>query len=303
MLTKMYLDRLYHCGKAYAYAVRLLGAHTQYFTEQQVKVKVDNSPYELPLAFTSRKDAILIPLIEAARQQEKIFFDGQNTRLINFCFNEGKSLELTFGRVGWFDFTVEQHLLEEIKHIPDRLRAYVELDRIVWNLDLRASQLTNICSTATIPVTKDGYLMYSRRSLRVSVNPGWFTAGVAENIELDKDYNNPFRTVIRGIKEEFSPEISQQLTTQDVKLLGIGYDLREFVPDLLFMVNLPFTRQEVIELCGISPGVDAIEIEQYGFVIPDRDNEQVQRLLSHPDWSPSGKASLIRCIEFLEVIN
>lgn len=119
---------------------------------------------------------------------------------------------------------------------------------------------------------------------------------------------DPFLTVLRGIHEELSPQILKSMAKSgkplinQVRLLGISFSLDDYHPNLLFMVKLPLTYEETVALCRKHPGTDYLEIKGGNLLaIPtDRDSLELKKVLSSLGWVAAGKASIIRCVEFLD---
>lgn len=190
-------------------------------------------------------------------------------------------------------------------------RRYLDLDNIARNGALETVQLSNIVPTATTLLTVDGYAIYTKRSDRVSTGQREFTSAVAENIhrhkdifDIDKSHDDlpiPFRTVLRGIKEEISPQLTKSVNPDAIFLLGICFDLKLFVPALLFLVVLPVTLADFWELCRNYKGIDFHEGDLEA-VRPLPDEPGLVDILSSSSWIPSGQASLIRTVQFLQAI-
>ena len=178
---------------------------------------------------------------------------------------------------------------------------------------LRNNKFSNILCTATTIVTSDGYAFYTSRSRQVSSDKGYYTSAIAENIHQQKDESltnsqedelpAPFKTVIRGLEEEVSPAAAEYVKTHPhcVFLLGIAFDLQGLRPDLLFMILFPMTRDTVLKMIRERPGKDFFEGKLQAVSIIDN-FEALNSLLADPLWIPGGKASLIRTLEFLQVL-
>ena len=109
-IESRYRNSLYHFGTHSALSVRIVGAADEYFPCEVVHIIPNNTPYQLPSDFIAIRDKILSELKENAEKKGEIFFDGPNTRLIDFRVNihdesEQKHLELTLGPIGWYDYS------------------------------------------------------------------------------------------------------------------------------------------------------------------------------------------------------
>jgi hypothetical protein len=194
-------------------------------------------------------------------------------------------------------------------------------------------------------MTTDGYALVQERNPQgVSTDQGMFTCGVAENIHrwLDEapanelvrrinplitlaetqnkvDFNytprsahvpSPLLAAQRGIWEEVSEELWR--LTKDhkdlFKFLNIVFDLNAFVPALIGVIELPFSRQEVEKIRVISPGKDHSEYKKIHYVPLNQGEEETRNLLLSLEkqnkglepmrWVPAGIASLITALYY-----
>ncbi|SRR5258708_8971361 len=153
--------------------------------------------------------------------------------------------------------------------------------------------------------------LYSMRGRRVSAAQGMITCTIAENIHQEKDQSlarsksgvlpAPFRTVLRGIAEEVSPELARHISSDTLLLLGLAFNLRNFHPDILFAVVVPYRLNEVIEIARNYPGVDWFEGKILAVTLTGERTE-LHGALAEDNWLPGGKASLMRTIEFLDAV-
>jgi hypothetical protein len=316
-----YRDQFFHWGDSFATSFRLFGASDEFFPPSVVHVVPHkDARYELPGNLLLIKEDIVNRLKEEARQRGAMFFDGPNTRLIDYHATpvdktEQKHVYLHFGPIGWHDYSVCRWALDHaIKNRTiDEIDEYVDLDEIANAQIIRNNMLPNILCTATTLITADRFVLYSRRGSRVSAIPGRLTSCIAENIhqvldcslegKVENELPSPFRTVLRGIAEEASPKIAQILHRRPTLLflLGLDFELLSFQPDLLFVVFIPFGHKELLETCRQYPGKDFIEGRIQAVPISP-DPEGLEKLLSDPNWIPSGKASVIRALEFLDSV-
>ena len=153
-------------------------------------------------------------------------------------------------------------------------------------------------------MTTDGFICYAKRK-SVPVNSGLWSSGVGENIHPEKDADvanpgvpDPYRTVVCGIAEEFSREISKLLAHDDVVFLGVTFDLDEMNPALLFLARIPLSLQETLIKCKDFPGKDFREAD-HRWLPGDAEAIEWTAALSDKGWEPMGKAAVIRALEFL----
>jgi pyrimidine deaminase RibD-like protein len=325
-LVKRYDRKLYSLGRIQAPALQLLGAGEEAYTRNSVHVELSQAAYKLPDELHERKSKILGILLDDARTYGAQFFDGPCVRLLRYRFQpsettanttEEKHLWLQLGPVGWFDYSIANHWFSRIllAKVGTGLRKdilrYLDLERVAKDGALETVRLSNIVSTATTLLTIDGYVIYSMRSSRVSTGQSRLTSAVAENIHRHKDQFDvsqvmddlsvPFRTVVRGIKEEVSQRLGESLNPDAIYLLGICFDLDIFHPDLLFLVVLPIPLNDFWAFYKEHKGVDFHEGDLEA-VRPLPDEPGLFRALSDDPWIPSGQASLIRAVQFIQAV-
>lgn len=311
--------RLFHYFDVYhAKSIRLIGADDEYFTHNDLNFHYIDEDYILPSEFESEKDKITLKKIQESKEHNFMFFNGTNTRIIKFHATpvddtEKKKLTLTLAPVKWNDFTVATEFIGRMLRGEDleSIERYVDLSKLSNSGDFMHSKLSNIIVTASTILTKDGKLLYTLRSERVSSDISRFTSAVAENIRPEYDglmsgnHKNGtpiFNAVLRGIKEELSPEIMKHISIRNIKLLGITFDLGLFHPDLLFLILIPLTYAQIVESCRKKPGKDFIEGQLRDLDFMDRNAAINVKLFEQSRWVQGGKASLFRSIEFLESI-
>lgn len=318
-LEYRYYEKFYHFRQSFAPSIRLVGAEDEFFPPENVHIIPTNKKYRLPPKLLLERKEIVSILEQEAIEKGKLFYNGPHTRLCQFRVflsdrTEQKHLEMTFGPVNWHDYSICQWMIDNTPNYKD-LEKYIDLNTIVDSYDLKANKFSNIICTATTIVTQDGFALYSQRSEQVSSDAGSLTSCIAENIHQDKDASLkksseeelpvPFRTVIRGIQEEMSPQVAEfvKCNPKSLFLLGLDFSLKNFHPNLLFMVALPFEIEEILNQCREQPGRDFIEgqINSISVLNLER-NKDLKNLMSNPNWIPSGKASLIRSLEFLQSV-
>lgn len=153
-------------------------------------------------------------------------------------------------------------------------------------------------------MTKEGLLLHAQRK-SVSSDSGLWSCSVAENIHPQKDASpadprvpDPYRTVVRGIAEELSPEISSRVTLDDVVLLGVCFNLDSMHPSMLFLARVPLSLKEILANCRDTPGKDFMEGVQH-WLPGDAESSEWPARLSEEGWVAGGKAAVIRALEFL----
>ncbi len=314
-----FFDFFYHYEDSFSSSIRLCGAANEFFPASTIHIIPDITPFRLPVKLSLVREDFIARLKEKATKQGTMFFDGPNTRLINYHVSphdstEQKHLELVLGPIGWYDYSVcKLAVSETIKYRTlKEFQEYVDLEEVAYSRNITSNKIGNILCTATTLVTSDRFVLYCQRGSQVSTEPHKLTSSIAENIhqrfdhslesQLPNELPAPFRTVIRGIDEEASPEIAQYVRSRPhlIFLLGLDFDLLSIQPDLLFMVYLPFSYSEIQKYCRQYPGKDFIEGNLQAISLDE--SEQIDTVLSDPNWLPGGKSSLIRTIEFLEAV-
>jgi len=305
---------LYRIGNQVADAIRLAGADSEFFSAEVVHVEIDPTPYQMPPEILVTRAAILDQLKREAKEHGRMFFDGPHTRLVDFRVTprdatEQKHLELTLGPVDWYDYAVANEVFAQTlrKTQVSDLGRFIDLAE-VSDGRIKNVKLSNLlCIDVTI-VTLDGYALYAKRGNRVSAAQGLLASAVAENMHRSFDQSLgpprsgllpvPFRTAIRGLEEEISPELVRSLNPRALVLLGLAFNLRNLHPDLLFAAAVPFRRDEVFAMAEEHPGKDFIEATL--LAVPAKLDATLEGILSAGQWLAAGKACLIRTIEFLE---
>lgn len=302
----------YWYNKSTVNALRLVGAADEYYLKEVVHINFDSTQYSLPNEMNKEYDRCLAIISEESKKRGSQFFDGPCVRLINIWessidASEEKHLHVTLGPINWFSFSVVDQLIHE-ETLAGTYNSFVEkyanLDAIRRN-NFKNNVLPNIIETVTTIVTNDGYLIYASRNA-VSTVAGMYSATVSENIHRGKDvdvYNgsipDPFKTVIRGIKEELSPSISENLGSDNVRLLGLCYNLDELHPTFLFLVEAPYSIEDFFSICRNKPGRDFKE-SVYHISKIEALSDNWDEIFSSGKWYASGKASILRSLEFLK---
>jgi len=321
-LLQRYNGDVYNFDKRPILAFQLLGAGCEYFTMNEVHPEWSAEKYVLPDQLARLRPKVLAKLVDAAKSSGAPFFNGPCTRLLDYrpqptdetAKSERKHLELTLGPAGWFDYSIANDWFSPILHNKivqgqiDDIFEFVNLDDVSRGGRFSGVKLSNIVSTATTILTKDGYIVFSRRGYRTSASPNSYTCAVAENIHYYKDLlsessdcPSPFHTIRRGLSEEISPDLVSYISPLNSLLLGISFDLGVFHPDLLFVVALPLSYDEILGMRQKRKGIDFYEGQPVG-VKCTLDNRILIDYLNDPSWIPSGLASVIRTIEFVQAL-
>jgi hypothetical protein len=175
---------------------------------------------------------------------------------------------------------------------------------------IKEVRFTNIIDTIIVLLTTDGQLVYVKRGITQSVTGGQYSA-LDENIHPTKDEclvpqdrrgtPDPFRTVIRGIEEEVSPELAREIDPATVLLLGVAFNIDCFHPDLLFTVAVPYRFEQIVRRAEEFPGKDYFEGKLLS-MRASRDDTDVRAVLSLNNWDGCGKAGVMRTLEFLDAV-
>ena len=141
---------------------------------------------------------------------------------------------------------------------------------------------------------------------RVLINAQPERAEAPPDIALDARYvpagvPDPFAAVRRGLSSEISPQVSDFVPDEAIKITGIAFDLDIYHPTLLFCIFAPLSHDELLEISRREPGREAYEIVLHSVRADGRDKSTVS-LLCDGDWVQTGKASAIRALEVIESI-
>ncbi len=324
-LERQVFDRIYHYEDANSPALRLVGAGTEVFAANDILVATKNEPYAIPIKYRNKRDALVEELIAKAASNHNVLFDGPTVRLLSYQIlvpdpnTERKTLRLVFGPLSYFDYAITRRISDASMEDAgiDRLEEFVNIARIAAGEDISLNTLSNIVDTATTVITSDGYLLYVERTTQVSDLPSWHTCAVAENFHAIKDRVDftskaeiiglPFRTVMRGLEEELSPKLNEILESigwdKHLQMLGISFDLEGFHPDLLFLLIVPMTHNEVRKICREFPGKDAAIEGALKSIVISEGGHDMARKLTTTRWTPGGAASVIRSLEYLSAVS
>lgn len=314
--------RCFHYRGVCVPAIRLIGAAEESFAPDQLIVQPVSEVYALPPRLQSDRHSIIAFLEEEARRNGRVFFNGPCVRLWDHSVSvvdpakENKRLELLLGPLGYHDYAVARYISDEalLDDGTYNLSDFLDLEGLVTSLKVTRNNLSNIVDTATTLITSDGMLIYTQRSRSVQAREMWFTSAIAETIHAEKDKVvdittqletfSPFRTVMRGIEEELSPRLRELIEGQaddSLLCLGMSFDLEGFHPDLLFLVLLSITYEEVQRICLERPGKDFFEGKMMACDI-SKDKAWIVKILQSGQWTPGGAASVVRSIEFLDSV-
>jgi transcriptional regulator with XRE-family HTH domain/endonuclease V-like protein UPF0215 family len=250
---------------------------------------------------------------------------------------ESHSWVLELGPVSWEEYTVLNAFLDERVFDPpeDTIRKrFAKVEKLYENAaNLTWCPLSNILCLALIPITMDGYGIIQQRSKTiVSVDGGRFTSGVAENIHrfmdeavpenlgrrknpadpvgglqsIDHLYRptgvpSPLLAAQRGVKEELSEGLYHLLkdAPERFKFLNLLVPIDRFHPELIGVIDLPFTLEETKALIEESPGKDHPEAMSIRYVPLDPTaNATAEVMRDRSKWTVGGLAALISAIQY-----
>jgi hypothetical protein len=331
-------DRLYYHMDGWAKAVRLAGADDELIPMDRFEVSYVHTPLTIAPELRTARDDEVRRRLARANSGGKIFFDGPNTRLMQWRLSpredplvgrEENVLKVDLGPVGWHDFEGLNGAFRaraKIEGLETLYEYYVGISSILRDGSVAESRLSNILDNAVTLVTSDGFVGYQIRSARVSLGEGSLTSSVAENTNrflddaeadaplmlhnlkegadgLSGDYRprgvpHPVAAVLRGFSSEVSPEIGPYIGLNNLYVTGLSFDLEGLHPTLLFSAFTRLSHTEVLDMRRRSPGSEHIEGMIY-FVPASFEHEETREILSRDGWIPSGQASLIRALEVI----
>lgn len=328
-IESIYSESLYSFEGRTARAMRVIGSSSVFFTPEKTHVGAHpERVYKLPRDIDVKKKNF-IDFLEKDSIGKYPFFNGPHTRLIS-CHEftvdpvtEETALRVDYGPLDWYDYAaVDAHIrgihrqgkcvfegVMKKRHV-DEISQYIDLEE-VSRQRISNSKLTNIVGCAITFLTKDGYLLYQARGDNVQAAQSLLTSCVAENIQRKKDFSMkpracfdfppPFNTTLRGIKEEISPKIFNIINENrsSIYLLGVAFDLVFLHPNFLMLVVLPVNYEEFNKNVLDFPGKHWFEGKTRRVHYCDK---VAIDLIFSKDWVPSGKASMIRALEFIEVL-
>ncbi len=194
--------------------------------------------------------------------------------------------------------------------------------------------LPNPIDVSLIPITTDGYGIVQRRSDSVSFNPRMLGSGVCEQVHpwideapqndpwrrlnplmtpkeamkyVDREYepkpgNVPslFLAASRGLKEELSPfRNALENTPHRFKFLNVLFGLETFGPELVGVVELPFSRELTHKMMQEERGRDHGDAIAFEFVKLDSSDRRTMRMIEEvEDWSVLSLAALMIAIKY-----
>jgi hypothetical protein len=223
-------DRLYYYPGGWASAVRLWGADADYVTLHRMTVTYSHTELVVPPEISAQRDAIIQRRRRDAEENGSIFFNGPNTRLIDWRANASEAagvarektcIELRLGPVGWYDYEylndafrgeLNQAGLERVYEY------YLKASDMLRDGSVRGSKLSNILDNAVVLVTIDGFVGYQERSGRVATVPGRLTSAVAEN--TNRYLDDVDSSSLRPIHEEADSEDTHETPGNDYVPMG-----------------------------------------------------------------------------------
>ncbi len=315
-LRELHPASFYRFGSSWADVICLEGAGTETFPPHFVHITFE-SPYEMPSVLSVERALHQERIVSLWKAKYPALHPGDCIGLASYSTSvhdsqERKHLHATLRRLTWYDYMFSNQRLgdgELMKLFPNELDVsqFIDFPRLVEHNDLSASQLSNIVPLYVTATTTDGYLVYSRRSIYgVSSEGGLLISAVSENInpEVDgilKDGSglSLFNAAARGIERELSWSLDPANPAVALSLIGLGFDLKQYHPCLLFYVPFPYSRAQ-IESCAVEKrGIEHQERKGLPKFVHLDDRTSLDALMARSDWFPAGKASVIRTIEFL----
>jgi hypothetical protein len=214
-------EKLYHFEGGWARAVRLWGADGQNQRVNELKVEYLDKALKIDPALQDRYTAAIENKRKAAAEENKLFFNGPNTRLVDWNANvldgpgaarERETVTLILGPVGWYDYVGLNDTVRVLPGTPhnlDSYRYYAGFEDVVERQIVTSSRLSNIIETVTTMVTRDGYVGYQRRGSAVfaaatSKTLARYTSATAENINRWRDDVYADASLTRVNREDLS---------------------------------------------------------------------------------------------------
>lgn len=248
---------------------------------------------------------------------------------------EETRLVLEMGPTSWEEFTVLNTNLDRpvLEGGKTPRSVFAEPRRLFSNtVDLSWCELSNLLTVHIVLITSDGYGLFHTRDV-VSTDRGQYTSGICENIhrfiddapeaDLHLRLNemmtpiegsqivdhrfaptgvpSPYLAAVRGISEEVSTKLYEQVNSRDVKFLGVVFDLRLFNPHLVGVLHLKQSREQLRSLIDEYPGADVTEAAEFHFISLNASAPETESMiLAAKRWHPAGFAALAFAIRHWE---
>jgi hypothetical protein len=302
-----------HRDGSWADAICLEGAAGQTFPANQLQVSMV-ADYEMPPALLEERHVHgerVIKEWEAILEYK--LEDKPCIGLESYKWSRRKEkihLDLRLTRMTWFDYVFTNQRFGEPKLaalFPTHREVgdFVIFDHLVEHRDLKASRLSHILPVYVTCSTSDGYVLYSKRSHDVGSDQDLLISAVSENIDIvddrvfeDKELSL-FNTAARGIGRELSWDLEPPDPGSNIQLIGMDFDLGKYHPGLLFYIALPFTRTEVEQRVTSRRGDEHKERKGPPRFTHLGDRAGISAMLNGERWFASGKACMMRTLEFL----
>lgn len=208
-------EALYEYPGGRVAAIRLYGAADQGLAPKQIKVRYQDTEFEIPQVFEVPGEERIRVLTERRDRGEIEFFDGPCARLLHwtkpsfesFAQDGRQHLELVVGPIGWYDVERTNGVLRQKLLRGERIdyEHWIGLSALAHLGNVQASNLTNIIGNAITIFTTDGQVGYQDRGKRQSVGAKQLSSAIAENIHRyfdDTEPGNPLQVL-----HAFSPEM------------------------------------------------------------------------------------------------
>lgn len=172
------------------------------------------------------------------------------------------------------------------------------------NVARAAPYLANPLNVIAMVVTKDGYTFLPRRNMNVLESPGKRQASVGGAVKPDEG-EDPTKALVRELEEEWGSAIKGEDVKIDVEFLALGINQRTGEPDLIGMVRINRTAEDLEkskDFPEFQPGPGKYAFGK-GDSIRELD-EMLKLLVMEEDWSqPSDQAALLLALirEFSKV--
>jgi hypothetical protein len=254
---------------------------------QDLIAEYNNSAYSPPQSLIDETRTRIEHITERSKKEGFTFFDDVLGKVDDIKVHSNKLL-LKFSKTRYFHFAALNKGLDlPLSNMSGTttLRGFLNEDPY----DLHSSMLPNplgvVASLVLEPENKIVLTIHSKRNFEGS---GKMTTPIGGSLSIKEgDINfsglpDPFRTIVREAKEELGVSIS----ITDIKFFGLGRDLMTLKPELIGEIYLNLKEEDLLQIQK-NLTKDEWEIERK--FIADR--EEIFRLLSMKNWSPSAWVS------------
>jgi hypothetical protein len=200
----------------------------------QVNIDYQPTEYKFPDVFSRRAEAFWSEILQQGQQR---VFNGALCRLENYGAHNGH-LQLSFSRTCYRD------LLFSNAHTEELIAKLGEVGPV------HALGISAVIETA------DGFLPIIRRSAHVGEGPGALDI-IGGHIHPDEHFHGGAPDVFVAIKDEIHAELGVSLDLLgDCICIGLTENFRHRKPELVFLVRLPVTMEQVRQLAQHAPEAD-----------------------------------------------